>query len=83
MTLDRRSWIDRYAAELGIGRLDDTQVDAILALAGVAAHASERSAAPLSCWLAAQAGLSADEALTRARTLAEQVALESATSDRT
>jgi hypothetical protein len=82
MTLDRRSWIDRFAAELGIGRLDDTEVDTILALAGEAAHASERSAAPLSCWLAAQAGLTPAEALERARALAAQVEVEAAPTQR-
>ena len=45
-------------------------VDAILALAGVAAHASERIAAPVACWMAARAGVSLDEA----RRLADELA---------
>ncbi len=73
MTLDRRSWIDRYAAELGVGRLDDTEIELILALASEAAHASERSAAPVSCWLAATSGLPIAVALERARALVAQL----------
>ena len=44
----------------------------LLALASVAAHASERLAAPLSCWLAARAGLTAAESLAVATRLAER-----------
>jgi hypothetical protein len=36
-------------------------------MAGVAAHASERTAAPLACWLAGRAGLSPAEALSIAQ----------------
>ena len=67
MPTDRRTWIDRYAAELGVAALDDGDVDALLALAGVAAHASERTAAPLSCWLAAASGVSPKDALAAAK----------------
>lgn len=68
---DARSWIDGYAAALGLASLCQDDVDALLELAGVSAHASERIAAPLSCWLAARAGLTPAEALARARLLAE------------
>jgi hypothetical protein len=39
----------------------------VLDLAGEAAHASQRIAAPVACWLAARAGVDLDEALTLAR----------------
>ena len=39
----------------------------MLALAGVAAHGSERIAAPVSTWLAARAGMDLEEALRIAR----------------
>ncbi|MGH9028453.1 MAG: DUF6457 domain-containing protein [Acidimicrobiales bacterium] len=71
MSPDARTWIDRYAEALGVAPLVQAEVDALLDLAATAAHASERTAAPLSCWLAASAGLTAAEALTRARALAE------------
>lgn len=64
-------WIIAFAAELGLEPLDSTDIDALLDLAGVAAHASERLAAPLTCYLAAVAGISPVEALARARALAE------------
>ena len=44
-----RAWIDRYAAAVGAGTLSDEDVEALLDLAGVAAHAAVRQAAPLSC----------------------------------
>ena len=42
----------------------------MLKLASVAAHASERRAAPIACWLAAASELSLDEALVLAQELA-------------
>jgi hypothetical protein len=73
MTPDARTWIDRYAAALGVGALSPAEADALLDLAGTAAHASERTAAPLSCWLAARAGLTPMEALAVARDVAESL----------
>ncbi len=45
------------------------QREAVLKLASVAAHASERRAAPIACWLAAASELSLDEALVLAQEL--------------
>ncbi len=73
MAPEARTWIDRYAAALGVGTLSQAEVDALLDLAGTAAHASERMAAPLSCWLAATAGLTPAEALAMARDVAESL----------
>lgn len=64
-----REWIDAYAAALGVPAPDEARVDAILRLASEAAHASERTAAPVACWLAAEAGLEPEAALARARSL--------------
>lgn len=52
----------------------DEEVDQLLALAGVAAHSSERTAAPVSCWLVARSGVSPAEGLAAARSLADQFA---------
>ena len=60
-------WVSAFAAELGIEPPDRDTVDQLLELAGVAAHASERLAAPLACWLVGRAGLDAATALERAR----------------
>ena len=67
-----REWIDAFAAALGTSALGDAEVDAILALAGVAAHASQRTAAPVACWLAAAAGLSPGDAIVLARAVAPE-----------
>lgn len=64
-------WVARYAEALGVEPPDDAEVDALLGLAGVAAHASVRQAAPISCWLAARAGRTPGEALALARSLAD------------
>ncbi len=62
-------WIGAFAAAIGVDPPDDATVEQLLALAGAAAHASERTAAPIACWLAGRAGL--DPALALAQ--AEQV----------
>jgi hypothetical protein len=56
-------WLNRYAAALGVDNPTAEAIDQILRLAGIAAHASVRQAAPVACWLAAQAAVSLDEAL--------------------
>jgi hypothetical protein len=62
-----REWITAFAAEVGTEPLDDATIDTLLELAGVAAHASERIAAPVSCYLVGRAGLDPTEALEKAR----------------
>ena len=63
-------WIADYAAALGVPAPAAADVDVMLELAGVAAHASERTAAPVACWLAALSGRSAESALVLARAVA-------------
>jgi hypothetical protein len=63
-------WIAAYADKLGAAVPAASEVDAILALAGVAAHASERKAAPVACWVAAQAGVDLERAMAVAEELA-------------
>jgi C4-dicarboxylate transporter len=65
-----KDWLERYAAELGTTAPDDEEVAVLLALAGVAAHASERTAAPISCFIAARAGVDPVDALSIAKRLA-------------
>jgi hypothetical protein len=69
MTADE--WLTAFAAAAGIDAPDPSEVAALLDLAGIAAHASERTAAPVTCWLAARAGLSTTAALEAARALAD------------
>ena len=60
-------WLAAYAEKLGVPTPAQEDVDAVLALAGVAAHASERVAAPVACWLSAQAGVDLGQAMALAR----------------
>ncbi len=70
MSLSARTWIERYAAALGVAVPTEEEVGVLLDAAGVAARASERTAAPVSCWLAATAGVTPTEALVAAERLA-------------
>jgi hypothetical protein len=56
-------WIAAFAVALGRPAPTQEEMDKVLALASTAAHASERRAAPIACWLAATAGSDLDEAL--------------------
>ena len=65
-------WVAAYAAELGTEPPSAEEFKAILDLAAEAAHASERVAAPVACWLAASTGQPLDDALATARQIAGQ-----------
>ncbi len=54
--MSAEEWIGAFARELGVSNPDPASVDAILELAATAAHASERIAAPIACWLAGASG---------------------------
>jgi hypothetical protein len=55
-------WIERFAAELGVEPPTEGERASLLELAGTAAHASERIAAPIACWLTARAGATPEDA---------------------
>ena len=65
-----REFINAFAAALGVEPPDDATVDELLALAGEAAHSSERTAAPIACWLAARAAVTPAVALATAQRVA-------------
>ena len=69
MALPAEQWIEAYAAALGRPAPPEEEVAVLLKLASVAAHASERRAAPIACWLAARTDLSLEEALVLAQEL--------------
>lgn len=62
-------WIDAYCARIGTDARTSEERDAILAFAGLAAHASEWIAAPIAYWIAGRAGLSLEDAVRAAREL--------------
>ena len=70
VAMSEQEWLTRYAELLGIAPPTDAERDQLLALAGVAAHSSARTAAPISTWLAARSGTPPERALE----LASQVA---------
>jgi hypothetical protein len=63
-------WLVAFAEKLGVAPPTDPELEALLALAGIAAHASERKAAPVACWLTARAGVNPEQA----KALAQEVA---------
>jgi hypothetical protein len=66
-TPSAHEWIGAFSARLGVAPPDQQTIDELLELAGVAAHASERIAAPIACWLVGRADLDPATALSRAR----------------
>jgi uncharacterized protein DUF6457 len=56
-----KEWVELFAAELGAERPSRDEFAGILELAAEAAHSSERTAAPVACWVAAKTGRSLEE----------------------
>jgi hypothetical protein len=54
-------WIEAFCEQIGIEAPDDATTAQILRIASVAAHASERTAAPVACYLAGRSGRTLDE----------------------
>jgi hypothetical protein len=51
-------WIQAFCEEIEMPAPSEDDVEAILRLAAVAAHSSERTAAPVACWIAGASGKS-------------------------
>ncbi|HEY6524113.1 MAG TPA: DUF6457 domain-containing protein [Solirubrobacteraceae bacterium] len=66
-------WLAAYAEKLGVPAPTKDELTAVLDLAGVAAHSSQRIAAPVATWMAGRAGIDLSEAMQ----LAEQVETDS------
>ncbi|HEX4866513.1 MAG TPA: DUF6457 domain-containing protein [Acidimicrobiales bacterium] len=60
-------WIEAFARQIGLEAPDVAAIDTLLELAGVAAHASQRTAAPIACYLVGRAGITPADALAIAR----------------
>ena len=52
-----QEWIAAFAVELGVAAPSAETFEELLALAGTAAHSSERIAAPIACYLVGLAGV--------------------------
>lgn len=65
-----KEWIAAFARELGSDPPTNRDFKAILDLAAVAAHDSERVAAPVACWIGGASGRS----LAELQVIAERIA---------
>ena len=63
-------WIQDFCEEIGMPTPSEEDMEAILRLAAIAAHASERIAAPMACWVAGRSG----KALAELESVAEGLA---------
>jgi hypothetical protein len=68
----RDEWISKLAARLATKPPSAEEADALLRLAALAAHGAERTAAPLSTWLAARSGQPLEEVLRAAAELSDE-----------
>lgn len=66
-------FLQAFASETGTLIPTLEEIDVLLELAGVAAHASERLAAPIACWIGGASGLPASELLAAAQRVAPGV----------
>jgi Domain of unknown function (DUF6457) len=57
----RDEWLAEFAGKLGLDPPTKDEVAALLDIAATAAHSSERTAAPIACWLAGRTDLSLEE----------------------
>ena len=65
--MNAKEWLGEFASKLGVDPPTAAEFSTLLDLAAEAAHASERVAAPVACWIAAKAGRDPAEALEAAR----------------
>jgi hypothetical protein len=56
-------WLGKFAEEIGVPAPGREELDEILRLAAIAAHASERIAAPVACYLTGLSGRSLEGAI--------------------
>jgi hypothetical protein len=61
--MTRDEWISAFAEQVGVTAPGPETIEKVLALAAEAAHASERTAAPIACYIAAVSGVPLDEVL--------------------
>jgi hypothetical protein len=54
--MSREEWVRAFCAEIGVEAPSAEEEAQLLELASIAAHASERPAAPLACWAAGKTG---------------------------
>jgi len=63
MEMTKEIWFNTFCNQLGIDVPSEDEIEVLLLLAGSAAHASERTAAPIACWLVGRSGILPSDAL--------------------
>jgi hypothetical protein len=71
--MDGHAWIAGFAERLGVETPSSELIEELLALAGDAAHGSERIAAPIACYLVGRAGVDPTAARRVAGTVSDHV----------
>ncbi len=59
--MTREEWLRAFCERIGVDPPTPEEEEQLLELAAVAAHSSERPAAPLACWAAGKTGRSPSE----------------------
>jgi hypothetical protein len=59
--MGREEWVRAFCAEIGVDAPTAEEEEQLLELASIAAHSSERPAAPLACWVAGKSDRSPGE----------------------
>jgi hypothetical protein len=59
--MTREEWLQEFCARIGVDPPTEEEAAQLLELASIAAHGSERPAAPLACWAVGRTGRSPDE----------------------
>jgi hypothetical protein len=67
--LTAEEWVEAFARQAGLEPPSPDEMEQILRLASIAAHASERKAAPIVCWVAGTSGKPLAEMLRNAERL--------------
>ena len=80
--MTRDEWIAAFAHEVGVERPSVQEIRELLDLAGQAAHASERTAAPLACWIAGRSERGLAELLAAAGRVSDSASPEPAADPR-
>jgi len=60
-----QEWLSGLATEMGLPSPSAEDIENLLNLAGIAAHSSERIAAPIACWMVGLAKIDPSDALSR------------------
>jgi hypothetical protein len=59
--MTREEWLRAFCERIGVDPPTAAEEEQLLELAAIAAHSSERPAAPLACWAAGKTGRSPEE----------------------